>query len=694
MVLPCVFACLQLLTFFFFQNVFMIRRDQQAKACKAVSMDSDNYGSAYVSDVDGLHHQKVAINASDGTAEAIQISNHRKEKVDRDTCERSQHNPSSSSSGHFEAARDGAAKSRNHRKRSSPNSATELRESVTSDYYHLTEPRKHGAKTKQGNCKYYAKHRSPIQVDPKHQSRRLHGGFVLEKNRRSEDDTSPLPDTERHYGHHKQNGRVHDFDSYNEKDISYYKQSERSFNSHRKRSSNYHWKDHKSFGVETDQYLGRNLDERECFIEERMTRMDDELMGRDSYHYETRVDTEDVGPIVYQESRQLKLESSSYLDHEIGAQRKRKGDDLLFRRRMRNDECFLEHPYANDFTREKYEKAVPYNDMDSDYLEYEYDEHLPYIGRELKSPGRIEGRCGSPSIGFDDLWSMEEDDEFWRYRDQRSFSSHSYAETHRANGRMWHGGSPGNDLYERHAKYKREIWTERTRDSGWFGNRTNGFDTEESINDPDNLVQFGRSHYWKSEVLNWTEDESIISRHRDDRFFGAEATSFSFKRNSRHKLFDAKHGFDRVEKLIDDGQVERHRYKLINQGNRGNRFDRSSNVVCRGNYEQTLQRCENSVDSHMVVGKTKVRLGKLRSKPCITLFVYMSASFILKNISFFFNATPLHVSSRDIGYCLSKKNQNENNSLNKSNMCNFFLFYRNSNLSLIIAFFFLNVRLV
>lgn len=617
------------------------RCSQQTTACECVSTDSDNNESAQISDVDVHHYREVAFRDLEIMAETIETSKNAKEKVGRNTCitapsilgtklsqgKHSQHKPNPSCyATNREASRNGAyvdtEKYHNHRKKTSPNSVTELRESVTSDsYYHSRDSRSHGVKTRLGDCKYYARHRNPIEENSKHNNRR-YNGVVRLKTRLDEDNT--LSDNERLYdvdhsavGHSRENGRLHGYHSYHGEDMPHCRKSDLSFSYYGERfleyrdgaacSKNPQRKDRRSFGVETNRYFCRNSDEGEYPLEHKISRMDDVVMDRDWYQYESEPAIVDHGLLTYRESRQLDSMYSSYIDHGRGARWKRKGEESQFRNRMENVDFFPEPRYTN----EKCERSVPYNKRDSDYLEYRYEGHLPYTRREVQSPGRSKRRCGSPSIDFDNLWSLSEEDEYWRVRDDVSLSSHSYKEPRTANRRRWQGtASPGNDVYERyerHGKYRRGIWTERFRDRGSFGGYTDAFDTEESTDEFDDRVYFERRHYWQSELLHWTEGQSI-SRHRDDKFH-ADSAPFSFEKTSWHKRVDAELGSAHDGKLIDDRQIQRHRDELIREGNNGNRFDRSSNVIRKGNHDQTLQRCWDSVVGE---GKSSVRYPNAR----------------------------------------------------------------------------------
>uniref|UniRef100_A0A5B6ZIG5 Putative FIP1[III]-like protein n=1 Tax=Davidia involucrata TaxID=16924 RepID=A0A5B6ZIG5_DAVIN len=607
-----------------------------------MSMDSDDHESGHISNVDRHHHHKVTICTSEGDVEAMETSNNTREEVGREMCntapsimeiesslaEQSQCYPSSSSSGsHCEAFSDGACidpeKNCDDLRRPSPNSVSELQKSVTSDHYYPKDSKRHGVRTKHGDCKYYSRGRSPISEDLKHYSRRLHSVPELKNHSVDDNDASPMSNTQGLYdvdhstdGRNCQKERLHCFDSYDGEHFSYYRESELSFNYYGERFSdnqvrtiykNPYRKGRKRFGDETDRYLNRKWDEGEYFLQQRIPRVD-EVTDRDLYHYKGGHTIDDMGPLTSKESRRLASKHSSYLENERATRWSRKGGDLQFRKRMESDEFLVERKYTDDFMQGKFGRSILYNDTERDYL----DKYEGHTRGEVKSSGRSERKRGGLSIDSDNFWSRSEEDKYWRCTDQRSLSSRSYKELHTSNGGRWHDTtSLRNDVYDlrktkRHERHRRQIWTERCKDSDWISSYSDAFDTEESINCPDDQVHFERRRHWHSDVLHWNQN-GHISRQRDDEFHAGEA-SFSFERNSRHKKFDAKYRSDHVGKLIDDRRVERHRYKILREGNSGIRIDRSPNIA-HSNYEKTLLRCGDSVDFHFVVGEGKSLAG-------------------------------------------------------------------------------------
>ncbi|GMP76339.1 hypothetical protein CsSME_00033062 [Camellia sinensis var. sinensis] len=606
---------------------FPKRCSQVTNPSNPVSVDSDIHGSDQISDVNGHFHRKVTGSSSVGNAEAMETSNNTKEKVCRDTCNAApymgetesllgeQTQSSSYSGSHCEASGDDAStdpeRFQNNLKRQSPNSVTELKELATCDYYHPNDSKNHRGRTKSHDCKYYARNRSPIPQDLKHYNRRLNGVSEL-KSHHDYEYASPLSNTDRIYdsnytavGHSRHDKRHHGLDSFDREDFTYYKESKFSFNYYGERFS-YNQvhaayskkprRNRQSPGDETDRYLRRRWDEGEYFLEQRVSRADDEvIMGRDWHNY---VRGPTFNTFICKEARRLDSNYSPYLNKER-VTRCRRVDEFQFRKRIERDDFLFDHEYQDDFMQEKY----GYYDKDRKYMNGKYERPLPSSRRGGKSSSRSERKYDSPSIDLDNSWAIPYKDEYWKYADHRSLSSHSYGEPHTSNrGKRLDTISPTNAcdlrLTERHGRHMRQILKERGRGRGsdWFGSNHDACDTEGSINYPDGQVDFGRRR-WQSDSLHWTERE-YISRHEDDEFLAEEA-SFPFGGTSRHRRFYAK------RKLLDDGEVEQCRIKLTNKGNNSKHIERSSNIISRGKHEKTALRCRDSDDLQLVVGERK-----------------------------------------------------------------------------------------
>ncbi|XP_057476356.1 FIP1[III]-like protein [Actinidia eriantha] len=597
---------------------FPKRCSQQTMSPNLVSVDLDNHGSGQISHVDEHCSQKITGTSSEGNTEAPETSNKSKEKVCRDICntvpsmeetesllgDQTQYDRSLSySGGHCEASGDGAStdteRFQNHVRRQSTNSVSELRESVTSDYYNSHNSKSHHDRRITCGGKYYARNRRSMPDNLKHYSRRLHNNSGL--NRHHNYDLSPFCNTDNAYyssvGHGRLDRRSHGFDSYDGEDFSFYKESELSFKYVGERvpynevQSTYSKKPDRSrhsFGDETDRYLSRRWDEGEYFLEQRVSRVDEEVTGRDWNHYERELT---FNPLIRKESRRLVSGCSSYLDKERATQLRRKGDEFQFRKRTKKDDFLLDCQYQLDFRQENY----GYRGKEREYLDGKYDRHLPFTRRGERSSGRNDRKCDSPAADLDNLWAMSNEDDYWRCADHQYLSSYSWREPRTSiRGRAFETISQRNlydpRLTQRHERNTRLISKESNRASDWFGCNHDAGDTKERVN-------FGRRRHWQSESLRWTEDEYAY-RHENEKFL-AEEESFSFGRTSSHRRVGAK------QKLIDGVELEQHRIKLTREGSSSNHIERRSNIIHREYHGKPRLRCKDSDDLHLVVGEGK-----------------------------------------------------------------------------------------
>jgi hypothetical protein len=106
-----------------------------------------------------------------------------------------------------------------------------------------------------------------------------------------------------------------------------------------------------------------------------------------------------------------------------------------------------------------------------------------------------------------------------------------------------------------------------------------------------------------------------------------EEASLSYKKTTGHDRICARYGSAHDGRLSDEMQVQQQRLKMIKEGSSTYCINRSSKIINREKHEQAVLRCRDSVDS--VFGEGKVKLGKHRSKPCITVLVYTSAPHML-----------------------------------------------------------------
>ena len=350
------------------------------------------------------------------------------------------------------------------------------------------------------------------------------------------------------------------------------------------------------------------------------------MMERDWYHRERNVSIEDIDTLTHRESRRLVLKYS-YSDKERDTRRRKKNDKLQFQEGPDNDDDLFQCKNTDDVAQEKITRSVPFMCKERNSLAEKYGRHVPSTGRKVNLYGRRK-RYEDGHLDLDSSWSIGVEDEYGRHVDHQSLSSWSYREPHTANGR-----NDVNDsrLTERHGRDRRQICPQGYRESDWFGNDNDAYNTKDSIISPDDQVQIGRRRSRRQyEALHWTEKE-LISSHLDENLYNEEA-SLSYERTSGHTRIHTKYGSAHVGMLVHNKKSQQQRYKRIREGRSDDFIDRSSNVLGQGNHEQAVLRSRASVD--LIVGEGKVKLGKPRLKPCTTVLVYVNALHMLSKFSF------------------------------------------------------------
>ncbi|KAE9455115.1 hypothetical protein C3L33_12980, partial [Rhododendron williamsianum] len=562
------------------------RYPQLSTPSNSMLVDFDNHASGQISDVDGCRSRKVTGSSSEGQAEAMETSNNTNEKVCSETYnaalsfgetdsllgDQTQQELSSSISGsHVEASGNFASvdpeRVQNHLWKESPNSVEELHESLTSDYHQSIKSKSHQDKAKTGDGKYYSRNRSPFPKDRRHYSSRHHYDSEL-KRRHDYEESCPFPYTDDNYY-----GRLQAVYSCDGEGFPYYTESELPCNyfgewfSHNEAHAAYSKRsrrNHHSFGDEKDQYPSRRWDEREHFLEQRGSRLDDEVVGRDWYNNESRIT---LNPPFRKEPRRLGSNYSSYSDK--GSTRwSGKGDEFHFRKRGEQEGYLLESNYEDYFLQEKY----GYCGKERKYLHGKYERQWPSNRRGGKIP-------------------------------RRHFSRQSCT-TNRGRGfeTISRRGAYDLRLTERHGEHsRRQIVKERNRGIDYFGSNHGAGESEGRVYCPDGEDHHGRRRNWQYDSFHCTKDEYIYS-YKDDEFLAEEA-SFSFRRTLRNASIGGK------QKLMDNVEVDQHRIKLMRGGSSNNRVERSSNITDRGNHEKPLLRCRDSVDLQLVGGEGKVKFG-------------------------------------------------------------------------------------
>ncbi|KAI8561829.1 hypothetical protein RHMOL_Rhmol04G0372000 [Rhododendron molle] len=558
------------------------RYPQLSTPSNSMLVDFDNHASGQISDVDGCRDRKVTGSSSEGQAEAMETSNNTNEKVCSETYnaalsfgetdsllgDQTQQELSSSISGsHVEASGNFASvdpeRVQNHLWKESPDSVEELHESLTSDYRQSIKSKSHQDKTKTGDGKYYSRNRSPFPKDRRHYSSRLHYDSEL-KRRYDYEESCPFPYTDDNYY-----GRLQAVYSCDGEGFPYYTESELPCNyfgewfSHNEAHAAYSKRsrrNHHNFGDEKDQYPSRRWDEREHFLEQRGSRLDDEVVGRDWYTNESRIT---LNPPFRKEPRRLGSNYSSYSDK--GSTRwSGKGDEFHFRKRGEQEGYLLDSNYEDYFLQEKY----GYCGKERKYLHGKYERQWPSNRRGGKIP-------------------------------RRHFSRQSCT-TNRGRGfeTISRRGAYDLRLTERHGEHsRRQIVKERNRGIDYFGSNHGAGESEGRVYCPDGEDHHGRRRNWQYDSFHCTKDEYIYS-YKDDEFL-AEEESFSFRRTLRNASIGGK------QKLLDNVEVDQHIIKLVRGGSSNNRVERSSNITDRGNHEKPLLRCRDSVDLQLVGGEGK-----------------------------------------------------------------------------------------
>lgn len=427
--------------------------------------------------------------------------------------------------------------------------------------------------------------------------------------------------TDRDYDHYlehdqiRQKDKLYGFGGYHEDDFLYYKEKDIPVNFCDEKFPDYQIEDecrkyprkkgYQRLKVPTNHFLPRNSDERAY-------RLRDDMLERDWDHRESSYTVDGMHPLTCLESRQLNL---NYPENKIDTRWNRKRGELQFTRRKQNDiEFFPEPKYLHDSSQQNYKRNGPYDVRGRNNYFYEYEERLPYTKSGAKIPARSSRKC------------MEDEDEFWRSSHHRSFNSRPYREAHTLESN-WHSTlSPKSDTYgisERQEIYEKHIWTERSRDIDIYGGDPETLNREKDIGDYDDRAYSSiRRYHRQSELLHWNEDEDLMMEKNDN--YHEETTSFSCKRTSWNKRFNAEDRTGHARNVTYDMQVNNLNCKWTSERDMGKQGHRSSDMYYGKGHDQALLRCGDSVDLHLVHGDEKVKLEMLRSKSFYTLlFLYV-----------------------------------------------------------------------
>ncbi|PWA37564.1 Pre-mRNA polyadenylation factor Fip1 [Artemisia annua] len=445
------------------------------------------------------------------------------------------------------------------------------------------------------------------------------------------------------FGHSRQNGRLHAFDPCIDENILYSK-SELPSDYYDGRFSDYE---------DWDALAARDLHHEE--YERYVAKMDRPVFRRSDYNKyidarrryieEDRMITGDFFP-----SQEFGGQNSKYspdLTYKRGAWWNWEEENLHFSNRGEEDGVFLEQEYFGDIEREKI-GSLAWEGRERDDVERGYVKPMPYTRWEFRGPGRTNSRVGSPCSELNNSLLERDDDRYLRYREDQSFVRRSSEESHINKG-GWHGNNmPRNSLYRRHGY-------------------SEPFDRDDYTIDIDGHVDIGKTRPHLQSDMSWKDGIVFRHEHKDAEFF-AERALFPHEKVSRFQRLVSEHEPDHVEGSIDNPHVVGRKYKPRREGTNSDKVDRTSDVtydhveelandphpkgyrhkktkvVFSGNksskkyggiHERLSLSCRNSFDSHLVVGKGKVKSGELRIKYCISNCIY---DYVIYAHSFFNHA--------------------------------------------------------
>ncbi|PON64960.1 Pre-mRNA polyadenylation factor Fip [Parasponia andersonii] len=330
---------------------------------------------------------------------------------------------------------------------------------------------------------------------------------------------------------------------------------------------------------------------------------------RDGFWWQRDSYNRDLNPLAYRESGHF------------GSRSKMKINRVHFRKSTNHDRQFHYHKLDSDFVQERYARPVSLVDQNSDILDEDYERLLPKCWKEMKKLGRNRHEDAFP-LESEGLWSRKTKNESWRNTNVHN-SRQSYRESD--GGRWTDSVSPRNG-----SSHSRFLGNDRrqeleSKENGWFDSCNNWDEFEHIYKFPDDQAHLRRKRRcgWKSDALQWTEEELTVG-HQDEKLNTKKSSSF-YKKDGRHGIHHTTRGSLHDAMYIDNMQSD-HGYNMRRDGNNA-QFIYGSRKTNRGKNEQTFRRCRDSVD--LIVGKGKVKLGKLGLNPCTTVLVCMSAPFEL-----------------------------------------------------------------
>ncbi|CAK7326347.1 unnamed protein product [Dovyalis caffra] len=599
--------------------------------------DPDNNEANLISNVDGYHHRKVNAHSSEGITEEMETVDKSEEEIGSKECKSDQflsepelslgdHSYFSPSLSYTDSDSEPSRDSVCHVVKDSPSSlrrpssGTELQGSATSNH---KSPKRNSVIRTLGiqNC---SSHKSPIWEGRKDHNWRLCRGPEQRIYPNNHSDASHTFRDQPSLDCSRQIEKLHDFDYRNGEDFSYYQQRDPSCGYSGKRSSDdhaqavykkhCHRKYHHNFKGEMIPQNRRDWNEKE-FFHERRSRLDNQDMCSDFYSSGRILSPENMIPPTYWRSRCLVSKYNNHKEREI--LRKRKSKNIQFQKTTRNMRL-LGHENVDDLMQEKCRRSVPLANQKRFSLNEKCGSHNLFIGREGNPPSRRVKYGGDPHMDLDGSWFMETEEDYCDPLHQHFFSK-SRRETYESSDGRWQGMLPSrSDMFnyrlpERYGRPRRQVCIREGQDCGWDGSCNNTVDTEHGIIYPDDQVHLGRRKYSRrSRVLQWKPDESVLRHHVDEFYVERESSSYGV--TSTHERIQAKHRSDTAGVVVNDIDFNRHSYKMIREGSNARCFNSNPGRMYRSGHKKMVKRCCDPVD--LTVGKVKVKLGKLRLKPC------------------------------------------------------------------------------
>ncbi|CAL8991134.1 unnamed protein product [Prunus brigantina] len=445
---------------------------------------------------------------------------------------------------------------------------------------------------------------SPAPKKRKHQDRRLDSVVEPNVHRKDDHDASPTSETDDLYDRdhyvnsRRQKKRPQDFSCSHREDISDYEESShygiRYTDNHVQTANTNYWnrKGRQKFQDTLDPYVRKTWNEREYSCEER---------DADWHHFGRTQFTKERSPLTNRESRGLHSRYSSHTAEERDAPCRRNSSKLQFKK-IPNPSGGFNYKCEDDFVGEKFGRCVSFTDQKRKF---------PQVRRELKNSRGRGGHVDSPVLYWDDSCSGKTKDQYCRHRENRYLSHQSYT----ADEERWNDSlSPRNDVSysratdERYWRHASKIYSAEAKESNWFDSHNT--DEIDDIIYPNDHLRWRRSN-WRSEVLQWTEDQLTVRDHGDKLY--SKKGSVSYQKYVRNETFHVKYGSSHDAMHIDDLLPEQHRLKMMRKRSSAKCMNRSSMM---GKHEQTIPRCRDSTDLIVGEGKSSGRCSKGRTLMC------------------------------------------------------------------------------